>query len=623
MIGKRILSYEIKQLVGKGGMGNVYLAVHVTSGERVAIKSLLPELVRHDHIRERFKKEAETMSLLPHANIVKLIGYKEDGEGAYIIMEFIEGRELDNYIRTQSGPIPSDVAIPMMKQILSAFSFAHDNGVVHRDIKPSNIFITKEGQIKITDFGIAKVLSEADKKLTKTGIQMGTVYYMSPEQVRGKAVDRRSDIYSLGVTFFQMVTGRSPYESMTTEYEVYTSIVNEPLPSVTSIYPGALKQLDLVISKATAKDPGHRFNDCAQFSQVLSDALAAKPDVIDKKEDGETKKDETSVKKQPQVVVPPKKSKIGLTVSILFGVIILVLGGWQCNVKSQYKKLIEKAGQERDLQLYYSAILSYDEADEKRKSLFIGGADEDITHLKGRCYFEMYKKQGEDNLNSDTFYLSVSNNYVFSATSHYSDAQKYDNDSMVSDDNFLYKRLQLCAKIQQGIDYELSNNYTQSNRAYDEAITYAREINAGDTVIAHLNKAKSNKSPEIRFVDTWVVYNVYNGGVKGMMVHYKLDINFMKDKECNLVLWFYTEAGDPIKDKNGTYRTVDYQVSTSKLFTPEYDRTNFTDLSVFMPYDELEVDTGDLKFNAAVFYGSQKISPNSNYYSFRLYDETK
>ena len=270
MIGKKILNYEIKKLLGEGGMGNVYLAEHTQLGRKVAVKSLHPQLVKNEGLRARFKKEASTMAHLQHPKIVTLYDYVEEEDGLFLIMEFVEGLPLDEYIREKSGPIPSEIAIPMMMQILDAFSYAHSKGIVHRDIKPSNIIISDRDEIKILDFGIAKLLSEAGNKLTKTGTQMGTVFYMSPEQVQGKDIDIRSDIYSLGVTFYQMLTGISPYDGMTTEFEVYSKIVSEPLPNASSLYPGVPEFLDKVILKATAKNKADRFQSCEEFSGYLS-----------------------------------------------------------------------------------------------------------------------------------------------------------------------------------------------------------------------------------------------------------------------------------------------------------------------------------------------------------------
>lgn len=271
MIGKSILNYEIKSLIGLGGMGSVYLAEHTQVSRKVAIKSLLPQFISNDEIRLRFKNEASTLAHLQHPNIVGLFDYLEDSSGMFLIMEYVEGTPLDEFIANVTGPMPEERAIPIIKEILSAFSYAHQKGIIHRDIKPANIIITKNDGAKILDFGIARILGDGNHNLTKTGTQMGTVFYMSPEQVQGKKLDIRSDIYSLGVTFYQMLTGINPYNGLTTEYEVYSKIVKEDLPPLQEIYPGVPDYLSSIISKALEKDPDNRFQTCEEFLDAITE----------------------------------------------------------------------------------------------------------------------------------------------------------------------------------------------------------------------------------------------------------------------------------------------------------------------------------------------------------------
>lgn len=269
MIGKKILNYEIISVLGKGGMGEVYLAKHATIDRFVAIKALLPSLFGNSEIRQRFINEAKTMSQLSHPNIVGLLDYHEEDDGLYLIMEYIEGRGLDEYIAKESGPIREDFAINLMKQTLEAFKYAQSKGLVHRDIKPSNLILTSQNAIKVLDFGIAKIIGQETHSLTKTGMQMGTVYYMSPEQVRGQEADIRSDIYSLGVTFYQMLTGVNPYKGITTEYEIYDKIVKTPLEDPRNVYPGVSEHMCNVIAKATHKDINLRFQSCGEFLDAI------------------------------------------------------------------------------------------------------------------------------------------------------------------------------------------------------------------------------------------------------------------------------------------------------------------------------------------------------------------
>ncbi|MCE2772766.1 MAG: serine/threonine protein kinase [Bacteroidetes bacterium] len=274
MIGKQILQYRILSLIGEGGMGAVWLAEHTHLSRKVAIKSLHAHLVRNEQLRLRFKNEAALLVQLQHPGIVNLIDYYEDSEGLYLILEYVDGTPLDDYIRNVSGPIPFEKASAWMLQILSAFSFAHGKNIVHRDIKPSNILITNEGQIKILDFGIAKLLNDSNAKLTRTGTQMGTVYYMSPEQVKGEPADVRSDIYSLGVTFYQMLTGQCPYDGMTSEFEVFNKIVSVPLPRASEVYPAVPLHIEYVIEAATSKDVSRRIQTCDQFAHAIQHALS-------------------------------------------------------------------------------------------------------------------------------------------------------------------------------------------------------------------------------------------------------------------------------------------------------------------------------------------------------------
>jgi serine/threonine protein kinase len=265
MIGKSILNYEIKSLIGEGGMGSVYLAFHTQMNRKVAIKALLPRYMANEEIKQRFKNEASTLAHLQHPNIVGLYDYVEDESGLYLVMEYVEGIPLDEFVSNVTGPMPEERAVPIIKEILSAFSYAHQKGIVHRDIKPANIIVTKNDGVKILDFGIARLLGNGNQNLTKTGTQMGTVFYMSPEQVQGKKVDIRSDIYSLGVTFYQMLTGVNPYNGLTTEYEVYSRIVKDDLPPPQDIYPGIPDYFSAILKKALAKQPEDRFQTCDDF----------------------------------------------------------------------------------------------------------------------------------------------------------------------------------------------------------------------------------------------------------------------------------------------------------------------------------------------------------------------
>lgn len=270
-------------MIGKGGMGNVYLAEHTQLGRKVAIKMLHPKLTDSDALKSRFKSEASTLAHLQHPNIVTLFDYVENEDGLFLIMEYVDGMDLSDHINTVSGPIPNEQAVKIFSQVLDGFAYAHEKGVVHRDIKPSNILLTAEGDVKIMDFGIAKILDD-DKSLTKTGTQLGTVLYMSPEQVRGEKVDKVSDIYSLGVTLFQMVTGRCAYDQNSSEYMVYNQIVNEPLPKASTIYPAVSSHLEGIIQKATEKNRTDRYSTCKEFKAALNSRASMQTKVASKED---------------------------------------------------------------------------------------------------------------------------------------------------------------------------------------------------------------------------------------------------------------------------------------------------------------------------------------------------
>lgn len=376
MIGQAISNYEIKSILGEGGMGTVYLAEHNKLSRKVAIKVLLPHLMRNEDVKNRFINEAKLMASLHHPNIVTLYDYNEDGNSLSLIMELVIGKPLDEYIQKVTGPIHEDEAILLMIQALEGFAYAHKIGLIHRDIKPSNLIVTDSKQIKILDFGIAKLVGDLGNKLTKTGSHIGTVYYMSPEQVRGQELDLRSDIYALGITFYQMLTGFCPYEGMTTEFEVFNKIVSEELPDPRTIYPGISEHMCKVIRKATAKKVEDRFQSCEEFIKALkndgfvvvdeakattikAEAATLGTENISKGEKslGESKVDkEPTVQKsstQKQTVPNPTKEEpkeknnkiiffIGGGLAVLLTIILFVSMGGNSDSNSNEKPLEEK-----------------------------------------------------------------------------------------------------------------------------------------------------------------------------------------------------------------------------------------------------------------------------------------
>src|SRR5579872_3238702 len=255
----RVLSgrYELSHLVARGGMAEVYRAHDQLLDRPVALKVLFPELSVDRSFVERFRREAQAAANLSHPNIVPVFDWGEDAGTYFIVMEFVDGRPLSSILRT-AGPLHPDRAAEITADVAGALSYAHRHGVVHRDVKPGNVLITEEGTIKVTDFGIARALN-TEESLTQTGAVMGTATYFSPEQAEGMGVDARSDIYSLGVVLFEMVTGRPPFMG-DTPVAVASKHVRDHAPAPREINPAVPPDLEAIILKCMAKSPDHRYS---------------------------------------------------------------------------------------------------------------------------------------------------------------------------------------------------------------------------------------------------------------------------------------------------------------------------------------------------------------------------
>jgi serine/threonine protein kinase len=264
-INKTIGKYTITRKIGEGGMASVYEGIHEKLGTKVAIKILSPILARNPQLRQRFENEANFMASLNHPHITRVLDIEEQDETLAIVMELLEGEDLDDRVK-RAGPLSNAEVKVIFTQVLNAFEYAHSKGIVHRDIKPANIFIDKNNQVKILDFGIAKIFGTGNE-MTQTGTQMGTPVYMSPEQVKGeKSIDHRSDIYALGITLYFILTGKAPYESAEeSSFEIFTKIVNEPIPHISnnSFY-------DDIIQKAVSKDRNERYQTVDEFTNTLN-----------------------------------------------------------------------------------------------------------------------------------------------------------------------------------------------------------------------------------------------------------------------------------------------------------------------------------------------------------------
>ncbi|MBU1098992.1 MAG: protein kinase [Bacteroidetes bacterium] len=265
IIGQKIENYQVLSILGKGGMGIVYKAYDVKLDRHVAIKILNAQMTDKLRFIERFKREAKNQAKLSHPNIVTVYGFIEYNGLLGIVMEYVEGESLEKVIRRQKRLNLFD-AIFIGTQLLNAIEYAHSKGFIHRDIKPSNIIFNKEGVAKIMDFGISK--SMFDKGMTKTGSKVGTVFYMSPEQVRGKDVDHLSDIYSIGCTLYEMIVGEPPFYS-DNDYDIMDGHLKQEPPKMSSKIAGTPDIIDEILRKALKKDPADRYKDCDEFRVEL------------------------------------------------------------------------------------------------------------------------------------------------------------------------------------------------------------------------------------------------------------------------------------------------------------------------------------------------------------------
>jgi serine/threonine-protein kinase len=239
MIGSTLGNYQITEELGRGGMAVVYRAYQPSLNRHVAIKVLPPQLSFDPQFVERFQREARAAARLRHPNIVVIHDVGEQDGNYYIVMEYLEGRTLNQLIE-QEGPLSPQRAAHIIDQVAAALDYAHQQGVVHRDVKPANIFVGKDDRVTLTDFGIAKAATDAEQ-LTRTGMLMGTPEYMAPEQAEGSNVDHRTDLYSLGIVLYQMLVGRVPFRG-TTPHATLHAVIYEPPP--------APHQINLAVSPA-------------------------------------------------------------------------------------------------------------------------------------------------------------------------------------------------------------------------------------------------------------------------------------------------------------------------------------------------------------------------------------
>ncbi|RDU38526.1 Stk1 family PASTA domain-containing Ser/Thr kinase [Neobacillus piezotolerans] len=270
MIGKRISGrYKILDTIGGGGMANVYLAHDMILDRNVAVKMLRLDFANDEEFIRRFHREAQSATSLAHPNIVSIYDVGEEEDIYYIVMEYVDGQTLKQYIQ-QYSPLRVEAAIDIMKQLTSAIAHAHQNHIVHRDIKPQNILIDRKGNVKVTDFGIAMALSSTS--ITQTNSVIGSVHYLSPEQARGGMANKKSDIYSLGIVMFELITGRLPFFGESAVSIALKHLQSET-PSVRRWNPEIPQSVENIVLKATAKDPFLRYDSVEEMEDDLRTSL--------------------------------------------------------------------------------------------------------------------------------------------------------------------------------------------------------------------------------------------------------------------------------------------------------------------------------------------------------------
>lgn len=279
LIGRQLVDYRLLRLLGRGAMAEVYLAEQLSLRRRVAVKILKPDLAQDRTYLERFRREARSAAALAHAGIVQIYEVGEQAGLHFIAQEYVQGQNLREWLR-RNGPLDLPQALSVMRQVTAALAKAAEAGVVHRDIKPENIMLTAEGEVKVADFGLARLTRQDESlDLTQVGMTMGTPLYMSPEQVEGKPLDPRSDLYSFGVTCYHLLSGQPPFLSETALGVAVQHVKSEPVP-LESKRPDLPPALCRLVHRMLAKQPADRFNSAHELLHEIRrlHAETARPD---------------------------------------------------------------------------------------------------------------------------------------------------------------------------------------------------------------------------------------------------------------------------------------------------------------------------------------------------------
>jgi eukaryotic-like serine/threonine-protein kinase len=271
--------YELDGVVGRGGMAEVYRARDIRLDRVVAVKTLRDDLARDQTFQARFRREAQSAASLNHPSIVAVYDTGEDSAGPahvpYIVMEYVDGRTLRDLLRDDRRLLP-ERALEITDGVLRALDYSHRNGIIHRDIKPGNVMLTRNGEVKVMDFGIARAVSDSQATMTQTAQVIGTAQYLSPEQARGERVDSRSDLYSTGCLLYELLTGRPPFLGDSPVAIAYQHVRENPVPP-SRLDPEIPPWADSIVLKAMAKDPGQRYQSAADMRTDIQRALSGVP----------------------------------------------------------------------------------------------------------------------------------------------------------------------------------------------------------------------------------------------------------------------------------------------------------------------------------------------------------
>jgi len=321
LVGQTIGTYKITERLGQGGMADVYKAFHTELEVYRALKVIRPEFVAEADFKNRFRREAQAVATLRHSNIVQMHDFGVQDKFYYMVMEYVEGNNLKDYLHKHGQIRPFSKILPIIEQVASALTYAHGRGIIHRDIKPANIMLAPDGQVILMDFGIAKML-EAKEQMTKTGAGIGTPAYMAPEQARAQPdIGPPADIYSLGIVLYEMLTGRVPFQA-DTPLAVMLQVVNDPLPSPRQFSPDIPDVLQGVVLKATAKEATQRYQTAEAMVDSLKRSLAGEADATTISETDERK---TSIEDGVAVesTSPAKQRKGWLIPVVVIGLLLV------------------------------------------------------------------------------------------------------------------------------------------------------------------------------------------------------------------------------------------------------------------------------------------------------------